>query len=138
MKSPRLWILSVLTLVSCSPMPIEENKEQSFHLISDEELSQGMQRMAEKVSLLALFSLDSDMSTEQKRMMILPLLNNIESIASDINGDGAVTNYSVINRYMGSFLYDVSLAREFANRQPPNLFPAQRLIKSCMACHESI
>jgi len=133
-----LALVLATSLVSCTPIAVTENQSDTFHLISDTELSQGMQNMANRISIIALLGMNDDMGAEQKRIRVISLLDEIESLASSIDGHGSVTNYSVINRYMGSFLYDVSLARQFANRQPPNLVPSQRLIKSCMACHESL
>jgi hypothetical protein len=97
-----------------------------------------MQTMADRLSAVAFVTLNAELTPEQQRAEILPLLDSIKTIAASIDGDDAVTNYSVVNRYMGAFLYDVGLARKFASREPPNLIPAQRLIKSCLSCHESI
>ena len=109
-----------------------------FHVMSESELGIDMRAMGDRIGGVAIVSLDQSLNDEQRRQRILPLLNEIEEIARGVKSEGVVTNYSVINRYMGSFLYDVANARQFANRQPPNLVPAQRLIKSCLSCHQSI
>jgi len=75
---------------------------------------------------------------EQLYQSVHAELDKIERIASGLGGPDTITNYSVINRYMGAFLYDVTVAREFAERDPPNYVPAFRLLKSCQACHESM
>lgn len=129
-----LW----LTLTSCAPVSMLGSKAEPVHIIADTELHDAMQDMADRIAVIALLSVDSNLHIEKKRNRIIPLLDEIQTIASDIDGNGAVTNFSVVNRYMGSFLYDVSLAKQFASQQPPNLVPAERLIKSCLSCHESI
>lgn len=133
-----LVCISALALNSCSSVQVEEKKTADFHLITEPELHETMQTMANQIAAIALLSLDSEMNTDEQRARVLNLLDGIQASASELDGNGAVTNYSVVNRYMGSFLYDVELARQFVNRQPPNLIPAQRLVKSCLACHESI
>ena len=95
--------------------------------------------MADELAHIALIILDDKPSGAERRQQILPMLDRIEIIAATLAGeDEVVTNYSVINHYMGAFLYDVGVARQFAQREPANLIPAGRLIKSCMSCHESI
>ncbi len=97
-----------------------------------------MRLMAEELATLSNLSLDTSRTEESKTADVLAGLERIEAIASDLGGDDVVTNYSVINRYMGAFLYDVQLAREFALRDPPNHFPASTLVKSCLSCHQSL
>ncbi len=136
-----MYMLVVVILISGCAIAEREpvNVEPvDFHIMSQSELSVDMQAMSERIAGIAIVSLDGSMSDEQRRQKILPLLNGIEVIAQGVKGEGVVTNYSVINRYMGSFLYDVANARNFANRQPPNLVPAERLINSCLSCHQSI
>lgn len=69
---------------------------------------------------------------------MLTSLDRIAARARQVGGDGAVTNYSVVNDYMDGFLEDVAVSREFAAREPPNLVPANRLVPSCLACHRSL
>jgi len=121
-----------------SESTMSESTIPRYHVLSHHELSSGMQSMADRIRSIATVSLNMDMSDDDQRDIIVPLLDGIEHIAADLDGENSVTNYSVINRYMGAFLYDVGLAREFALRDPPNLVPSQRLIKSCLSCHESI
>lgn len=139
MKTGIIAVLAPLILSACASVPSDtEDSPRLFHVLSDTELSVNMQAMADRISVLSLIALDDDMSLQQKRDKVVPLLNSINLIASELDHDGAVTNFSVINQYMGAFLYDVALARRFASAEPPNLVPSQRLIKSCLSCHESI
>lgn len=136
----RVMYLCVIGCLSsgCATVEREPIEPANFHVMSESELSIDMNAMGEQIAGIAIVSLDRSLSGEERRQRILPLLDAIEQIARGVKGEGEVTNYSVINRYMGSFLYDVANAREFANRQPPNLVPAERLIKSCLSCHQSI
>lgn len=133
----RIMYLSVMVLASSGCATVER-EPVDFHVMTETELRIDMKDMSDRIAGIAIVSLDNSLSAEQRRQRILPLLDGIEKIAEGVKGEGVVTNFSVINRYMGSFLYDVANAREFANRQPPNLVPAERLIKSCLSCHQSI
>lgn len=132
----RIVLLTALSACVAAPIPTPVSPTR-VHLLSEVELRTHMQDMATRVAVIAFITLDTELTMEQQGAQVLPLLDSIQSIAAQIDGDGATTNYSVINRYMSDFLYDVALAKEFARREPPNLVPAQRLVKSCMSCHES-
>lgn len=134
------WLAFLVLLLNACAAPDSLNNPESahFHILSESQVRTGMQQMANRIHSIANTSLNEEISLEQRRDRILPMLDDIESIAGELDGDQAITNYSVINRYMGSFLFDVSVARKFVQRNPPNLLPAQRLIKSCLSCHDSI
>jgi hypothetical protein len=139
MKIHVAFALAVLISTACnSPQPSSVGNTTKFHLLSQRELRDGMQAMANQLGYIAITSLDGSLSIDEQQMRIVPRLERIGQIALDIDGNGAVTNYSVINRYMSSFLYDVSLAHDMATRQPANLLPAQRLIQKCQTCHQSM
>lgn len=139
MKTRAIAVLATLLLSACaSSQPDIKENPSLFHVLSESELSINMQAMADRITVLSLVALDNQLSLAQRRDKVVPLLNSIELIAAELDHDGAVTNYSVINRYMGAFLHDVAVARRLAYGDPPDLMPAQRLIKSCLACHAAI
>ena len=107
-------------------------------MITETKLRGDMLNLSDSIREIADITMDKDITLLMQRSRILPLLDNIEGVAGGLGGGPVVTNYSVINYYMGAFLYDVSIARKFANREPPNIVPAGRLINSCLACHRSI
>lgn len=133
---------AVLVALICSACAVPDNvrsvESADFHFASEIELRQRMQSMADRIGAIAKTSMSQDLTLENQQDIVLPLLDEIETIATEIDGASTVTNYSVINQYMGAFLYDVTVARQFALKSPPNLLPARRLIKSCLSCHESI
>lgn len=109
----------------------------SVHVIGEEALHAEMGAMSQELLTLLQLNASTDRPEPQSQQLALDTLNKIKSIASSIGGDNVITNYSVINRYMGAFLYDVGVAQDFVEKQPPNYFPAASLIKSCMSCHDS-
>jgi hypothetical protein len=136
----KLTFLFVIVVASFfSGCSIPEEKPTNFHYLSPDVVQNDMQLMADQLALIALTLLDAQSTDAERRQQILPRLDRIETIATTLEGgDQVVTNYSVINHYMGAFLYDVNVARQFALREPANLIPSGRLVKSCMSCHESI
>jgi hypothetical protein len=130
-----LWV-GILLLAGCAVVATEE--PTNFHLISDLQLRSVMQGMANRIVVLTELSMTEDNPGAADRNEILLELNRIQQIARGLRGESEVTNYSVINRYMGSFLYDIEVAKQFAKHDPPNFVPANRLVKSCLSCHQSI
>ena len=126
----------MLLLSGCTVVATEEPVR--FHLINELQLRSEMQRMANRIIVLTEMSMAEENPGTASRNDVLLELNRIQQIARGLRGDEEVTNYSVINRYMGSFLYDVEVAKQFAKRDPPNFVPSNRLVKSCLSCHQSI
>ena len=91
-------------------------------------------------SVITLFALDNlhivDNGELQKR--VLRELDNLENIAKILSNNSEIHNYSIRGPYMGSFLHDVGMAREFALMDPPDFKPSTGLIKSCLLCHDSL
>lgn len=92
---------------------------------------------ASVISLFALASLDQ-IDEEERQKRILAELDKLEEIARLQIDNVEVLNYSVVSPYLGSFLHDVGMAREFALMDPPNFKPATGLIESCLLCHENL
>ncbi len=134
---PVALLLTVVFLFSngCSFI---EDKGTEFHFLGKAALQSDMRRMA--VSLRAISDMtaaptDSAITVQQRVMLEL---DRVDSIASSLGGEGITTNYSVIDRYMGALLYDIQLAKEFSLHDPPNYVPANRLLNSCLSCHQSL
>jgi|GEM_PF-2805843 len=137
-------VLSVTTfyvlLTGCQnlqPRPLTDNSNATFHAIGDNTLHDEMRKMAAELRVLVDVNLDTSQIEPQRNQKALAALERLNTIADGLGGEGKITNYSVINDYMGAFLYDVAVAEEFARRTPPNYFPAGSLIKSCLSCHQS-
>jgi len=130
-----VFISVAIVATSCA---ITEPEKQYYQVLHEQALHSEMREMAMSLGVLADYYFEDARTDEELYRSVHAELDKIEKIASGLGGSDTVTNYSVINRYMGAFLYDVNLAREFAEREPPNFVPAFRLLKSCQACHESM
>ena len=117
---------------------LAEPKELPFQVIHEPALHSEMRTMSKSLGVIADLYFDESVSETQRYNSVRAELNKVERTASGLGGVDTVTNYSVINRYMGAFLYDVNVAKEFIDREPPNFVPAYRLIRSCQSCHGSM
>ena len=139
-RSARTLITALLLPLSACVAP-PDKPETPFHVIDEHLLHNHMQTMSTHLYEVAELTMDvSDTAGGNPGLQaqVLAQLDAIEGIARSIDADNAVTNWSVINRYMGAFIYDVLVAREFAADEPPNYVPANRLIRSCLSCHSSL
>jgi len=136
-RSHRIF-LYICLFALCTACAISEPRRLSYQVIHEPALHSEMRTMGVSLGTLAKYYFEKDLDEKQLYDGVHAELNKLERTASRLGGVDTITNYSVINRYMGAFLYDVRLAREFAEREPPNFVPAFRLINSCQSCHESM
>lgn len=130
--------LYVALFAFCNACALSEPRRLNYQIIHEPALQSEMRSMGVSIGALAEYFFEKNIDQEQLYKGVHAELNKLERTASRLGGVDTITNYSVINRYMGAFLYDVRLAREFAEREPPNFEPAFRLIRSCQSCHESM
>lgn len=97
-------------------------------------MSERMHGMSDELLVITTLTAQPTL-TSTERLELLKRLRALSIRAQSL--DNGVTNYSVINRYMGAFIYDVGIAEKFANKTPPNYVPANRLINSCISCHST-
>lgn len=91
-------------------------------------------------SVLKLFAFDNmtNLDDAERQKRILQELDKLEKTARILINDVEIKNYSIRSPFMGSFLHDVGMAREFALMDPPDYRPSTGLIKSCLLCHKSL
>jgi len=100
-------------------------------------LKDDMRAMARSVRRLLVLDTQGGISAAERQTRVMRELDQLEGIAAVINQDSEIYNYSVSSPYMGSFLHDITMAREFAEAEPPDYQPATGLVKSCMFCHQN-
>ena len=134
----KISLCTLVVLSLCLGCAASEEKGYIFQTIHETVLHSEMRKMANSLGRLASLYFDTDIEDAERHEIVINELNTVEQIASGIGGDDVITNYSVINHYMGAFLYDVALAKQFAYQEPPNYVPANRLLNSCRSCHNSL
>jgi hypothetical protein len=97
-----------------------------------------MLKMTDSLRTILVVAVDDKLETDEQRTHILTELDTLQELASAIDDDGEVYSYTNRNPYMGSFLHDIDMAREFASDTPPNFEPSRKLINSCLFCHKSL
>jgi len=135
-------LFRIILCIGCSVVlaacALNKPKEKSYRVIHEPALHSEMRSMGNSLGVIVTHYYENKLNDSELHDIVSTELTNIESIAASLGGEDTITNYSVISRYMGAFLYDVRLAREFAERDPPNFLPAFRLVHSCQSCHESM
>ncbi len=112
-----------------------EDIRDSYH---EHLLREDMHSMANSVRMLLALNHMNEINIEERKKRVLRQLLILEGTARIIDEDAEIYNYSVKNLYMGSFLHDVDMAREFALMDPPDFEPSAGLIKSCLLCHQTL
>lgn len=130
-------ILPFMNACAAPTAPMNKAGSSGFHAQSHVDLHTSMRAMARQISVIARMDMDDPIPPEQQREQVLPLLEQIEVFATELDNSNFTARYPVVNRYMSAFIDDVGVARQFVNRTPPNLVPAKRLILSCLSCHDS-
>lgn len=136
LKVKAVGIGFLLLATACSGIPTTNTDTTNIHLYESVDMSSRMHAMSAELLHIHINTMRSEL-TANEHQELLTRLRALEGMAKAIGGDGVITNYSVINQYMGAFIYDVQLAQKFANKTPPNYVPANRLVKSCESCHDS-
>lgn len=138
MRHRRLPALALtFALGACASSP-DEPQISVYHALSRPEIRAHMRDLADELGALVELTRPTAPADATRRANVLAALGRIDARARRVGGGDTVTNYSAVNDYMDGFLGDVALARDFAAREPANLVPANRLVQSCLACHQSL
>jgi hypothetical protein len=133
-------LLLVSSLVGCSLSDIRKvTYPPDFNYIEPQEIRTGMTKMAAQIRLLdiALQASVTDpdaKATQQKRVMAA--LNNIENIASGLQGNPAGSNHPYMQDFMAEFVAKVDKARSAASLAEPRYYYAGKVAGACTVCHQ--
>ena len=145
---PAFSIVVISTLITgCTgilengPISGRRQSQQSYYtsdLHHEQYLKEDMQLMDISVKALQSLSGDDKIEGDERQARVLRELEILETTAQLIKDGQEIFSYSSVSPYMGSFLYDLSVAREHATKSPPDYQPATWLVKSCLYCHDNI
>lgn len=108
-----------------------------FRYLEQEEVKSAMWRLARDVrGLKALLSGANGLSAED-HAEVVRLLRDMETTAAQIDPKGRRSNHPKIDRNIDAFRRDLAMARQAAERDPPNYFLAGSVAGSCSYCHEA-
>lgn len=101
-------------------------------------LHEDMHSMANSVRMLLALNHMEELEIAERKKRVLHQLDILEGTARILDENAEIYDYSVRSPYMGAFLHDVGIAREFALLDPPDFEPSAGLIKSCLFCHQTL
>jgi hypothetical protein len=142
-----MFVMVALTVTACTgilekePVSGRRLSQQSYYtsdLHHEQYLKEDMRLMNISVKALQTLATDDTIDAEERHARVMRELDTIQSTARIIKDGREIFSYSSISPYMGSFLYDLAVAREHAQRTPPDYQPATWLVKSCLYCHDNI
>ena len=117
------------------------HSQQSYYtsdLHHEKYLTEDMQLMDRSVKALQSLAADESVGVSERLARVLRELDTLQATARIIKSGQEIFSYTSVSPYMGSFQYDLSIAREHAQRTPPDFQPAAWLVKSCLFCHDNI
>ena len=130
-----LSIVVLAMLVSSCATVRKVTYPPDFVYLEKQEVSSSMQRMAVSINKLDRLLSDTLDQSVSKKDSVLSELNNIESITRDLESGSSQSNHPLIDRHMDNFRDQLMMAKSAVGQEPPNYYPAGRLIGQCHGCH---
>ena len=106
-----------------------------FVYLEKQEISSSMQRMAVSINKLDRLLSDTGDQSVSKKDNVLLELNNIESITRNLGSSSNRSNHPLIDQHMDNFRDQLMMAKSAVGQDPPDYYPAGRLIGQCHGCH---
>ena len=130
-----LSIVVLAMLVSSCATVRKVTYPPDFVYLEKQEVSSSMQRMAVSINKLDRLLSDTLDQSVSKKDSVLSELNNIESITRNLESGSSQSNHPLIDRHMDNFRDQLMMAKSAVGQDPPNYYPAGRLIGQCHGCH---
>jgi hypothetical protein len=107
-----------------------------FRYLEEHDVSSAMWKLARDVRALKGLLGSPNELTPEAHDEVVRLLRDMESTAARLDPGGRRSNHPRIDRNIDAFRRDLSMARQAAERDPPNYFLAGNVAGSCSYCHE--
>ncbi len=137
MKSTLLLGLTPLLVAACAIIT-DIPQTHPVQMNHNSLLNEDMRYMLTSIRNLMLLSIDTGLTDSERQDRVLRELDLLNSTARILKDGEELYGYSVADPYLGSFIHDISMAKEFALQSPPDYEPAIGLRKSCLMCHENL
>jgi len=105
---PHRIFLYICLFALCTACALSEPRRLNYQIIHEPALRSEMRSMGINIGTIANYYFEKDVDDKQLYKGVHAELDKLERTASRLGGVDTITNYSVINRYMGAFLYDVN------------------------------
>jgi hypothetical protein len=107
-----------------------------FRYLEEGDVTSAMWILARDVRALKGLLGGANGLTPEAHEEVVRLLREMESTAAQLDPAGRRSNHPRIDRNIDAFRRDLSMARQAAERDPPNYFLAGNVAGSCSYCHE--
>ena len=106
-----------------------------FVYLEKKEVTSAMQKMAVSINKLHRMLSDTEYQQASKQQDVLTELDVIESVTRSLRTGGSQSNHPLIDQHMDNFRDQLLVAKNAAQRDPPDYYPAGRLVGQCQGCH---
>lgn len=133
------WLLSMAALTGCTAwrgIIAEHTYPRDFEYIEPEQVRSSMAKLARGVQALNRIFVHGDPTIDQ-REAVVAILGEMQTVAAELDPSGQRTNHPLIDKNVAAFRRNLALAREGAERTPPNYFLAGSISGECSSCHRS-
>ena len=107
-----------------------------FRYLEQHDVTSAMWRLARDVRALKGLLGGADGLSPESHREVIRLLHDMEATAGEIDPKGRRSTHPRIDRNIEAFRRDLAMARQAAERDPPNYFLAGNVAGSCSYCHE--
>jgi hypothetical protein len=107
-----------------------------FRYLEQHDVTSAMWTLARDVRAIKGLLGGANGLTPADHQEVVRLLRDMESTAAQLDPTGRRSTHPRIDRNIDAFRRDLALARQAAERDPPNYFLAGNVAGSCSYCHE--
>ncbi len=107
-----------------------------FRYLEQHDVTSAMWRLARDVRALKGLLGGTDGLSPESHKEVIRLLREMETTAGELDPAGRRSTHPRIDQNIGAFRRDLAMARQAAERDPPNYFLAGNVAGSCSYCHE--
>lgn len=133
----RNLVLALLLVAACGTSAAAVRKityPPDFKYMPEASVRTTMWHLAEQSQRLQT-ELRQGTESKERRLVVVRILGEMEKVLSDVDPVGARTNHPLLDSGYQQFRTDLELARQAAERDPPNYFLAGSVAGSCQYCH---
>jgi hypothetical protein len=136
--SPIFRLISMVLIVavtgSCATVR-KATYPSDFVYLEKQEVSSAMQKMAVSINKLDRLLLGTEHQPANKQQDVLAELDVIESVTRSLGTGASRSNHPLIDQHMDRFRDQLLIAKNAAQNDPPDYYPAGRLVGQCRGCH---
>jgi len=135
LKLKVLFIILAGTMLQGCAQISKATYPPDFVYLNKQEIRTTMQKMAASISNIHALLSDTNHSQDQMRDKVSAELKNIETATRELGTAGKSTNHPLIDNHLDGFRDELIAALRAVESDPPDYYPAGRLVGQCHGCH---